>query len=89
MKFVFDPTKNASNLRKHGVSLDAAERIEWDKMWAFEDVFGAYGEVRMIGFGYIGLQLYCVVFTDLNDETRRIISLRKATKQEIKRYAEA
>jgi len=32
-------------------------------------------------------QCYCVVFTD-RGKTRRIISLRKATKQEVKYYVE-
>ena len=42
----------------------------------------------MIGYAYIGLRLYCVVYTDRGDE-RRIISLRKANSREVKRYAEA
>lgn len=46
-----------------------------------------YGEVRMIGFAYIGLRLCCVVYTGRGDE-RRIISLRKANKREVTRYAE-
>ena len=46
-----------------------------------------YGEERECGIGYIGLTLYFVAFVD-RDGTRRIISLRKATRQEVKRYAE-
>jgi hypothetical protein len=42
----------------------------------------------MIGFAYIGLRLYCVVFTD-RDDVRRIISLRKANRREIAHYAAA
>ncbi|MFT3791452.1 MAG: BrnT family toxin [Rudaea sp.] len=37
--------------------------------------------------GYIGLTLYFVAFVD-RDPTRRIISLRKANRKEVKRYAE-
>ena len=47
-----------------------------------------YAEQRMIGFAYIGLRLYCVVFTD-RDDVRRIISLRKANRREIAHYAAA
>jgi len=47
-----------------------------------------YGEDRECGIGYIGLTLYFVAFVD-RDETRRIISLRKANRKEVKRYAEA
>jgi uncharacterized DUF497 family protein len=42
----------------------------------------------MIGFAYIGIRLHCVVFTDRGD-VRRIISLRKANKKDLERYAAA
>lgn len=45
-----------------------------------------YGEERQCGIGYIGLRLFVVVFTD-RAEGRCIISLRKATRMEIDRYA--
>jgi hypothetical protein len=88
MKTAFDPAKDASNITKHGMSLAEAVNIEWDTLWAFEDDRADYGEVRMIGFAYIGLRLHCVVYTDRGD-TRRIISLRKANSREEKRYAAA
>ncbi len=89
MTFEFDPAKDTANIAKHGMSLAEAATIEWDTLWATEDDLGAYGEVRMIGYAFIGVRLVCVVFTDRDDDVRRIISLRKATRQEIKRYAEA
>jgi uncharacterized DUF497 family protein len=46
-----------------------------------------YGEVREIAFAPIGDRLYCIVFTD-RGKLRRDISLRKATKQEVKYYVE-
>ena len=88
MRLSFDSSKDAANIAKHGVSLAEAEGIEWDTLWAFEDERRDYGETRMVGYAYIGLRLYCVVFTDRGDE-RRIISLRKANSREVKRYAEA
>ena len=42
----------------------------------------------MIGLAYIGLRLYLVVYVD-RDEGRRIISLRKANRREVNRYAQA
>ena len=39
-----------------------------------------------IGVGYIGLRLFCKVFTDRGDE-RRVISLRKANAREVANYA--
>jgi len=82
------PAKDASNQEKHGVSLAEANRIEWETLWATQDDRADYGEVRMIGYAYIGLRLYCVVYTD-RDDSRRIISLRKANSREVKHYAGA
>ena len=89
MQIQFDPQKDVLNRQKHGVSLAEAENIEWDTLWGFEDDRFNYGELRMIGFGYIGLRLYCVVYTELNEGLWRIISLRLATRKEVERYAQA
>ncbi|MFZ1386992.1 MAG: BrnT family toxin [Thiolinea sp.] len=89
MQIQFDPQKDVLNRQKHGVSLAEAENIEWDTLWGFEDDRFNYSELRMIGFGYIGLRLYCVVYTELNEELWRIISLRLATRKEVERYAQA
>ncbi len=88
MKITFDPGKSATNEAKHGISLAAADRIEWETLWALEASGADFGEVRMVGYAYIGLRLYCVVYTD-RAEGRRIISLRKANRREIRKYAEA
>jgi len=88
MEIEFDPAKDDINLAKHGVSLSEAENIEWETLWARPDGRREYEELREVGFAYIGLRLYCVVYTD-RAEARRIISLRKANTREIKRYAEA
>jgi len=88
MKIEFDPAKDVLNREKHGISLAAAAEVEWDTVYAIVDDRNDYSETRMIGLGYIGLRLYCVVFVD-RDDTRRIISLRKANRREVKRYAEA
>ena len=61
--------------------------MEWDTLWSTLDIRHDYGEERVIGYAYIGVRLYCVVFTDRGD-VRRIISLRKANKREETLYAE-
>ena len=88
MKIGYDPYKNKSNQAKHGVDLAAAEGLEWDTAMTWPDARRNYGEERQCGIGYIGLTLYFVAFVD-RDKTRRIISLRKANRKEMKRYAEA
>ncbi len=60
--------------------------LEWDWLRAEEDRRYDYGEIRMIGYAPIGIRVYCVIYTD-RDDIRRIISLRKATRREVKNYA--
>lgn len=88
MKIAFDPVKNEANRAKHGVDLIVADSLEWDTAITWLDTREEYGEDRECGIGYIGLTLYFVAFVD-RDQTRRIISLRKANRTEVKRYAEA
>jgi len=87
MVIEFDPAKSEANRVKHGVTLDMAGQMEWDTTITWPDTREDYGEDRQCGIGYIGLTLYFVVFVD-RDPTRRIISLRRATRKEVKRYAE-
>lgn len=88
MDITFDPAKDATNRAKHGLSLADASRIEWDTVWVRLDGRRNYREPRMIGLGYIGARMHCVVFTDRGDG-RRIISLRKANAREVALYAQA
>jgi hypothetical protein len=88
MQIEFDPRKDAINFQKHGVSLADAEHLEWDTLWTFEDDRFNYGEMRMVGFGYIGMRLYCIVYSEIDDDTWRVISLRLATKREVEYYAQ-
>ncbi|MDO8775422.1 MAG: BrnT family toxin [Burkholderiaceae bacterium] len=91
MKVTLDPSKDASNLAKHGVSLSLAKELEWGDMLMWPDVRKDYGEARMVGLVPRGDRLYCVIFVDRPPEhptERRIISLRKANTREVKRYAE-
>lgn len=81
----FDPAKNRRNLAKHQVALSAAEGFDWDSAVIIEDD-SAHGEQREIATGFIGLALYVYVYT-LRGENEHAISLRKANKQEAKRYA--
>lgn len=87
MDVTFDPTKDAANNEKHGVSLAEAASFEWADALVWPDQRRDYGEPRMAALGYIGLRLMAVVFVDRGPE-RRIISLRKANSREVQRYAE-
>ena len=87
MKITFDILKNRSNFSKHGVELSLASSFEWNTAVTWEDLREHYGETRLIAIGYIGLRLYVVVYVD-RANTRRIISLRKANRREVMKYAE-
>ena len=87
MKITFDPAKDESNLSKHGVSLALAASLDWDAAldW-IDDRFG-YEEIRMIALAPESSTLYYLAFVDRGD-ARRIISLRRATRREVKHYVE-
>tara|TARA_R110000823_G_scaffold29351_3_gene85205 strand:+ start:83 stop:352 length:270 start_codon:yes stop_codon:yes gene_type:complete len=87
MIITYDPGKDATNTAKHGVSLADAVLLEWECMWVIEDARTDYGERRMIGFAPIGSRVHCVVFTE-RGEVRRVISLRKANRREVRLYAD-
>ena len=91
MNVTFDPSKDAANLAKHGVTLTEATGFEWGTAVMWPDTRRDYGEARMVALGYIGLRIMALVFVDRPPEQpteRRIISLRKANSREVKRYAE-
>jgi len=84
----FDPEKDASNLAKHGVSLALAVELEWDDALVWVDGRFVYGEVRMIALAPQTGILYYVAFVD-RGRVRRIISLRRANRREVRHYVEA
>lgn len=85
MRIDFDPAKDASNLAKHGLSLALASALDWDAALVWVDDRFVYGELRMIALAPETGILYCVAFVD-RDESRRIISLRRANRREVKKY---
>lgn len=85
-EITFDPLKDSANRIRHGVSLELAKEIEWDHAELRVDGRRDYGEVREIAVVPIRGRMFCVVFT-LRNETRRIISLRRANKREVNQYA--
>ena len=87
MRIEFDPDKDRLNSEKHGVSLSAAAYLEWDAGLTWDDARKAYGEPRRCGLVPMRDRLYHVVFVDRGRQ-RRIISLRKANRREVQRYAD-
>ncbi|MDE1172792.1 MAG: BrnT family toxin [Parvibaculaceae bacterium] len=83
MKIEFDPAKNEANLAKHGISLVRASDLDMLAVLPdgrFED------EERFRAWGLIDGAYYCLAFT-VRGKKVRAISLRRAHKKEIARYA--
>ena len=76
------------NIKNHGLSLAIAAELEWDLLISHaDDTRHDYYELRMVGFAPIGSDVFCVVFVERGDDVIRVISLRKATKPEVRDYA--
>ena len=85
MQIEFDPEKDKINQAKHGVSLILASELDWQNALVWIDTRKNYGEMRMIALApSIGI-LYYVAYVDRN-EFRRVISLRRANRREVKHY---
>lgn len=86
MKFDWDEHKNKINIQKHGIDFNDAIDIFNHAMLTMEDTREAYGEVRWVSVGWLKALVGVVVYTEQVGDTTRIISARKATKQEVKQY---
>lgn len=84
----FDPTKDAANVRKHGVSLRAGRVVLESMVGERQDPRPYGGEVRMQAFGLIQNRLFCCVYT-VRDGVRRIISVRVASRKEAREWLES
>jgi uncharacterized protein len=86
VRFEFDPIKARGNQAKHGVSFADAESVFLDPLAIHAPDPDAHNEERFvaIGAGATG-QLLVVVYT-LRQKRIRLISARRATRQEVKSY---
>jgi len=87
MRIEFDPVKDSANLEKHGVSLALAAELDWEAALVWVDERFEYDELRMIALAPRTETLYYVAFVE-GGEVLRIISLRRATRREVKHYVE-
>jgi uncharacterized DUF497 family protein len=87
VNFTWDPRKAASNRKKHGVSFEEAATVFGDPLaLAIED---AVDPERTLLLGTSArLRVLLVVHVELADETIRLISARRATSHERRRYEE-
>ena len=86
MNFDWDENKNKINIQKHNIDFTDVIDMFNHPMLTLEDTREAYGEARWISIGWLTSLVGVVVYTEQVDDTIRIISARKATKQEVKHY---
>ncbi|GBE01463.1 hypothetical protein BMS3Abin08_00894 [bacterium BMS3Abin08] len=89
MEFEWDSDKSKANLKKHRISFHEASTVFGDPLAiTFSDPDHSIREHRFLTFGYSRMnQLLVVVHTERRGKTR-LISARRATKQERKIYEE-
>ncbi|MGA3332674.1 MAG: BrnT family toxin [Terracidiphilus sp.] len=87
MRYVWDPAKDALNQRKHGLSLaDGIPALEDPEHLSWIDDRFDYGEDRIATLGMGRTNVLYVATTEPDEETTRIISVRRAELYEIKKY---
>lgn len=86
MQFEWDESKRQENLRKHGIDFIDAIRIFEGETFTFEDIREDYGEERYWTIGMLSTRTIIVIHTYRAENIIRILSARKATKHEQKRF---
>ena len=84
VEFEWDPAKDRSNRRKHGLSFDEAQRL-FESGVDYLEIFDAdHSELedRFIAIGPVARGIVVVVYTESEEGRVRIIGSRRATKRE-------
>ena len=87
IKFEYDREKSRANKAKHGIDFDEAQLL-WEDAWLLEAPARTDDEPRFLVIGKIGSRHWSAVCVRRGDRTR-IISVRRARKQEIEFYESA
>ena len=88
MNYEWDEKKRVENLAKHELDFADVWQIFDAPMLVDIDDREDYGETRFFGFGFLKNFVVAIVFTESNEETIRVISLRKALKYEREYFEE-
>ena len=85
MEFTWSESKQAANLKAHGLDFIDAPRVFEGVTFTFEDDRFSYGEQRFVTLGLLAGVPVSIAHTETDHEIR-IISFRKATKRETTIY---
>ena len=87
MRFEWDAQKAVYNLAKHGVSIDDASTVFGDPLaGTISDPRHSVGEQRFVTIGHSADGSLIVVIHVERDDRTRIISARRATRREKRKY---
>jgi uncharacterized DUF497 family protein len=85
MTFEWDEAKRRANVQKHGIDFASVADVFAGLTATMEDDRHHYGEQRFITLGLLSGRVVVVVHTEREDRVR-VISVRKATKNEQQLY---
>lgn len=86
MRYSWDEKKNRRNLKDHGIAFkDAAKIFDGPTLEKVDDRYD-YEEHRVYAIGVVNGVEITVIYTDRNDDERRIISAWRSEPQERRAY---
>jgi uncharacterized DUF497 family protein len=88
MELTWDEEKRRSNLAKHSLDFADAEEVFRGAVFIFEDLHRSYGEQRFVALGMLSEIVVVVAFTEPEEDLIRVISMRKAIRNEQQIYFE-
>ncbi|MDQ3129515.1 MAG: BrnT family toxin [Acidobacteriota bacterium] len=86
MNFEWDESKSKTNIAKRDLDFADAWQIFDAPMVVRIDNQKDYGEERFVGIGFLKNLVVVIVFTEPNEQTIRVVSLRKALKYEREQF---
>jgi len=87
MRFVWDERKADANARKHGVTFEEAATVFLDPLALIIEDPGHPENARIIGESE-AQRILLVAFVEQDEDALRLISARRATRHERRRYEE-
>lgn len=85
MRYEWDEAKRQSNIEKHGIDFIGIEEVFAGEIVTILDDRFDYGEIRCVTVGLLNGRVVVIAHTE-TDDVIRIISVRKATKNEAINY---
>jgi uncharacterized DUF497 family protein len=85
MRITYDPQKRLKTLEERGLDFEDAPEVFAGFHFTMPDLRRDYGEVREISVGVLKGKVVVIVWTK-RDDSRRIISMRRADEDERERY---